>query len=225
VCVCVCVCVCVMAWQLCVCGSIVRCRAKVATFAAEAAASAAKAAGSPSGKATVPKSASAAVTQPRTEQLLQQIRSVDVCLTVGLSSSIVPHFTALRDKLALLSEAVQRAQPHVVIRWAFIGYRDYDAPSEQRFECVPFTFEVKTVRDRMQKLLGTDPPLTPATGDFPEDVMGGFKQALSLEWKSDARIMIHMGDRPPHGSDFQHAAGEDLYADGDPDGESPETLV
>ena len=38
--------------------------------------------------------------------------------------------------------------------------------------------------------------------DGPEDVAGALKKALSLTWKGDTRIIIHIADAPAHGSEY-----------------------
>ena len=39
-------------------------------------------------------------------------------------------------------------------------------------------------------------------GDEPEDVAGGLKKMLSLSWKGDTRIIIHIADAPAHGEEY-----------------------
>lgn len=36
-----------------------------------------------------------------------------------------------------------------------------------------------------------------------EDVAGGLKAATTLNWKAVTRVLIHIGDAPCHGREFQ----------------------
>ena len=54
-------------------------------------------------------------------------------------------------------------------------------------------------------------------GDGPEDVAGGLKKALSLTWKGDTRIIIHIADAPAHGSEYNGGMADDYPGPQDPD--------
>jgi len=59
----------------------------------------------------------------------------------------------------------------------------------------------------------------PATGggDFPEDVQGGFNQALHLAWTKDSiKMAFHIADAPGHGRDICDFG--DNHPGGSPDG-------
>ncbi len=47
--------------------------------------------------------------------------------------------------------------------------------------------------------------------DGPEDVAGALKVALSLTWKGDTRIIIHIADAPAHGSEYNGGMGDNFY--------------
>lgn len=53
--------------------------------------------------------------------------------------------------------------------------------------------------------------------DFPEDVAGGLKKALSLTWKGDTRIIIHIADAPAHGSEYNGGISDNYPGPQDPD--------
>ena len=54
-------------------------------------------------------------------------------------------------------------------------------------------------------------------GDAPEDVIGGLDQAVKLTWpeSSGSRLLIHLGDAPPHGKRRFHDT-DDQFPDGHP---------
>ncbi|CAB4402147.1 unnamed protein product [Rhizophagus irregularis] len=40
-------------------------------------------------------------------------------------------------------------------------------------------------------------------GDTPEDVLGGLNEAITkMNWKNGTRVLLHIGDSPPHGKKF-----------------------
>ncbi|RIA79403.1 hypothetical protein C1645_840768, partial [Glomus cerebriforme] len=53
--------------------------------------------------------------------------------------------------------------------------------------------------------------------DDPEDVLGGLNAAITqLSWRNGTRVLFHIGDYPPHGSQFHDF--RDDYPNGDPYG-------
>lgn len=71
--------------------------------------------------------------------------------------------------------------PNVCIRIAYVGYRDHG--DTRRFEIMPFVDRkpaaaLRTFLEPVQAYGG---------GDGPEDVVGGVREAVLLDWKSRAR--------------------------------------
>ena len=55
-------------------------------------------------------------------------------------------------------------------------------------------------------------------GDFPEDVQGGFYEALRQDWLDNSvKMAFHIFDAPGHGKDICPTGG-DSYPSGSPDG-------
>ena len=59
--------------------------------------------------------------------------------------------------------------------------------------------------------------ITGRNGDFPEDVAGGLQKALSLTWKGDTRIIIHIADAPAHGSEYNGGQRDNYPGPQNPD--------
>ncbi|PKY54536.1 kinase-like protein [Rhizophagus irregularis] len=60
--------------------------------------------------------------------------------------------------------------------------------------------------------------------DLPEDVLGGLNAAITqLDWKSSTRVLLHIGDYPPHGRRFSNI--RDKYPNGDPYGLTAESVL
>ena len=56
-------------------------------------------------------------------------------------------------------------------------------------------------------------------GDAPEDVAGGFENALKQDWQAKSRYAIFIADAPCHGKKYHnHEFGDDSYPEGDPKG-------
>src|SRR5262249_29398910 len=61
-------------------------------------------------------------------------------------------------------------------------------------------------------------------GDLPEDVLGGLNAAVTkMTWKNRTRVLLHIGDYPPHGRRFTSL--RDCYPDGDPYGLTAEGVL
>ena len=58
-------------------------------------------------------------------------------------------------------------------------------------------------------------------GDGPEDVAGGFENALKQDWPSKSKYAIFITDAPCHGDKYHEPGGDD-YPQGDPKGRKVE---
>lgn len=76
--------------------------------------------------------------------------------------------------------------PNVVVRIAYVGYRDYcDA---RRFEVMPFTD-----RDPVSALRTfLEPVKAMGGGDGPEDIVGGLRNVAALDWQARASRACHL---------------------------------
>ncbi|KAF0490691.1 kinase-like protein [Gigaspora margarita] len=66
----------------------------------------------------------------------------------------------------------------------------------------------------------------PATGggDGPEDVLGGLDAAINqLSWNDGTKVLLHIGDCPPHGKRF--TTMQDEFPGGDPNGLTAENVL
>ncbi|CAG8513880.1 8336_t:CDS:2 [Cetraspora pellucida] len=69
---------------------------------------------------------------------------------------------------------------------------------------------------KMKKTIGVN--------DDPEDVLGGLNAAITkMTWSNTTRVIIHIGDAPPHGRRFTNLS--DDYPDGDPNGLTAEEII
>lgn len=129
-------------------------------------------------------------------------RTVDVVFVVDCTASMDPWIEATRAKLVEILAEVERqlqGKANVRVRVAFVGYRDFDGVATERewkrqYEIEPLTDDVELVR----AFVGRIEPS--GGGDSAEDVFGGLQLALGLDWRADARVIIHFADAPGHGA-------------------------
>ena len=92
-----------------------------------------------------------------------------------------------------------KSHPRVrTVRLAFVGYRDYFYPADQRYFVVPFVEDEAS----FEQVVRSVQALYCKGNDEPEDMLGGLDQALKLDWKGKTRIIILVADAPCHGADF-----------------------
>jgi hypothetical protein len=142
--------------------------------------------------------------------------SVDVAIVMDLTGSMTPFIAAARDSISTFFDSLDRRDPDIPLRVAFVGYRDHFA-AEDRLAVMRFTNNVDSLRKMIAKQGAFG-----GGGDGPEDVLGGLKVAETLEWQAATRILYHIADEPAHGREFNDTnAGyfnQDTYPDGDPHG-------
>lgn len=78
------------------------------------------------------------------------------------------------------------------IRMSFVGYRDH-CDAKNQYKVQSFTSDV----DKMLQFIKSI--RVSGGGDEPEDIAGGFKETLKLDWKAHARYAILVCDAPCHG--------------------------
>jgi len=135
--------------------------------------------------------------------------TIDLCFLMDCTGSMGPWIQTTKDKIKSITFEVQTLFPGSLLRIAFVGYRDFDTNS---FEILDFiSAESYQIFDNFlskTKEMGG--------GDLPEDVFGGYEKVLSINWKSQIRVLVHFADAPCHGKyyhDFQ-----DDHKDFDSDG-------
>ncbi|PRP80235.1 hypothetical protein PROFUN_12174 [Planoprotostelium fungivorum] len=153
----------------------------------------------------------------RTEQLNRFRFGLDLCFLVDVTYSMHPWIKAVRDKVGEVITAAMTIDSRVIPRVSFVGYRDHC--DEERF----FTIDFAPMDELVNLQEQLDECEAIGGGDGPEDVCGGFDQALHLDWQSSTRLIIHIADAPCHGRQYHNF--KDDYPEGDPTGLSLETLL
>lgn len=132
---------------------------------------------------------------------------IQVAFLMDCTGSMGGWMAQCRDKVESISRDVQTKFPRSNCTFAFVGYRDHcDASAGNQFAILPFTTAAAVAAFVRRQ---------PATGggDAPEDVAGGIRKALSLQWSNNvARIMIHICDAPAHGDAYNGGAADNHRA-------------
>ncbi|KAF0519077.1 kinase-like protein [Gigaspora margarita] len=127
------------------------------------------------------------------------------------------HIAAAKNHILRSSNYVKNYNSDIKLWFGFCGYRDHC--DRDRLQILDFTNtheEFKEYIDYKVKAKGGR--------DIPEDVLGGLNAAItSMNWKSGTRVLIHIGDAPPHGRRFTKKTDE--YPNGDPKGLTAEKVL
>ncbi|KAI9024804.1 hypothetical protein DFJ74DRAFT_56910 [Hyaloraphidium curvatum] len=153
----------------------------------------------------------------RTSRTLTSMNvTVDIAFMVDCTGSMTTLIGYTKKIVSELLGELQKSFPHVNVRMAFIGYRDFDDRGRPNYEVIPFG-TVEAVAPQLQSVQA----LSGFGGDWAEDVLGGLKKAIALDWRSDslARVLIHILDAPPHGKMFRDVgrSADRYYEDDKPD--------
>lgn len=118
-----------------------------------------------------------------------------------------PYIEAAKREIASTIEELEREYPTSSFEVAFVGYRDYgDEEQSIRIGWSP----VEQLLDQLQRI-------EPEGGiDAAEDVANGLLHVAELAWTADVRILVHIGDAPPHGMQYHRPTVSDRFPRGDP---------
>ena len=125
--------------------------------------------------------------------------NVSLAFLLDCTYSMQASINDAKDKIdSIVEESNKRFGGQIKI--AFVGYRDYC--DSNKIEKLDFTSSVEEFKTFVGDIKAS------GGGDLCEDVIGGLKEVLDLEWEEGShRILIHIADAPSHGRRFY------LYAD------------
>jgi hypothetical protein len=143
---------------------------------------------------------------------------VDLCFVLDCSGSMKPHIAAAKDCILQVSNYIKNTNPNIKLRVGFCGYRDYFNKSNH-LQIFNFTDQYETFTKYLRNNV-----IAISNDDDPEDVLGGLNAAVNqMDWQNTTRVLLHIGDFPPHGRRFTNL--RDKYPDGDPNGLTPESVL
>src|SRR4051812_40359557 len=115
---------------------------------------------------------------------------VDLCFVLDCTGSMGSYITAAKECILQVVELMKRANIELWV--GFCGYRDHcDSNRLQIFDFTDSYSELERyISDEVQATGG---------GDGPEDVLGGLNAAIhGMNWSHRTRVLLHLGDAPPH---------------------------
>ena len=154
------------------------------------------------------------------------ISSLDICFVMDCTGSMAGSISACQEQVITIAENLKarlcEQGSSAAVRMSFVAYRDWDLRGMQQYtyggvQVEPFTEDIERLRNmvRAQEASGG--------ADGPEDICGGLRAALEMEWESQQRVLFLVADAPCHGSKY-HPMG-DHYPQGDPLGDHPEEQI
>jgi hypothetical protein len=117
-------------------------------------------------------------------------RSLDLVLCLDTTGSMTPYIDDLKKKLTPIVR--ERVEGFTTFRVGLMIYKDY-WPDEYITRKAPFTADL----DRLDRLIKSI--TTYGGGDIPEAVYEAlYAAAAEYDWSADVRLIILVGDAPPH---------------------------
>ena len=155
-------------------------------------------------------------------QKLLATKTVDLAFCVDCTGSMKQWLEFVKAKVVNIATAVKKDPRVMRVRMAFVGYRDYVYPSDQRYVLIPFMDNP----DQFANSIRDVPALYCNGNDEPEDLLGGLNQCITkLEWQSKCRIVIVITDAPCHGGKEYHDLEENPNNASYRDPLRPDTLL
>ncbi|CAG8782984.1 4058_t:CDS:2, partial [Cetraspora pellucida] len=149
---------------------------------------------------------------------IENSMNLDICFVLDCTSSMFPYIKAAKEHILKVASYVNSNNSNIKLWVGFCGYRDYYNHSD-RLQIFDFTNSLEKFKTYL-----TNKVMAIPNDDNPEDVLGGLNAAITeMTWSYATRIIIHIGDAPPHGRRFTNLA--DRYPDGDPDGLTAENIL
>ncbi|KAF0536075.1 kinase-like protein [Gigaspora margarita] len=150
---------------------------------------------------------------------IEDSMNFDLCFVLDCTGSMSPYIEAAKEHILKVAGYVNSNNSNIKFRVGFCGYRDHFNRSD-RLQIFDFTNSLEKFKTYI-----TNKVTAISNNDEPEDVLGGLNAAITeMTWSHATRILIHIGDAPPHGRRFNTGLF-DYYPDGDPNGLTAERVL
>ncbi|KAF0340284.1 kinase-like protein [Gigaspora margarita] len=152
---------------------------------------------------------------------IEDSMNVDLCFVLDCTSSMDAHIEAAKEHILKVANYVSNYNSNIKFWVGFCGYRDHC--DRERLQIFDFNNSLEKFKIYITTKVVAD------GGDDPaEDVLGGLNAAITrMTWSNSTRVIIHIGDAPPHGrryhtdNNFEY----DDYPEGDPNGLTAESVL
>ena len=131
-------------------------------------------------------------------------KTLDLALICDCTGSMSSWMTRAKQTLNKIITNIKKTHKDLKVRTSFTGYRDFT--DHNHFQIKDFTEDTDSVRNFISKLSAT------GGGDAAEDVSGGLKKTLELDWQGDTRIAFLICDAAEHGDKYHRNGYSDNYA-------------
>ncbi len=123
------------------------------------------------------------------------IGELDLVFLVDETGSMGAYIEEVKGRLVEIIEALRRAPLCRSLRLGLVSYRDHP-PQDGSFasRVVPLTDDIASIKKGVERMEAS------GGGDGPESVTDGLYDLVRLEWRPRAaRVVVWVGDAPPHG--------------------------
>jgi Ca-activated chloride channel family protein len=127
--------------------------------------------------------------------LQKGIGELDLVFLVDETGSMGAYIDEVKRRLLEIIEALKAAPLCRSLRMGLVGYRDHP-PQDYSFasRAVPLTDDIEAIRRGVMEMAAS------GGGDGPESVTDGLFDVVRLNWRPRAaRVVVWVGDAPPHG--------------------------
>jgi hypothetical protein len=149
---------------------------------------------------------------------IKRSMEVDLCFVLDCTGSMDEHIAAAKDCILQVVEYMERTNPNIKLWVGFCGYRDHYDGSD-RLQIFDFTNSYSLFKSYISEEVPAK-----GGGNAPEDVLGSLSEAANnMNWRHTTRVLLHVGDSPPHGSHFTERFND--FPKGDPFGLTAESVL
>ncbi|MBK9262180.1 MAG: VWA domain-containing protein [Polyangiaceae bacterium] len=120
---------------------------------------------------------------------------IDLVFLVDETGSMGAYIEEVKRRLLEIIEAIRRAPLCRSLRLGLVSYRDHP-PQDRSFasRVVPLTDDIASIKKGVERMQAS------GGGDGPESVTDGLYDIVRLDWRPRAaRVVVWVGDAPPHG--------------------------
>lgn len=147
---------------------------------------------------------------------VQGNKTLDMMFIIDCTGSMGSWIEACKREIKSIIDCIRNQFFNIQIRVSIVAYRDH-CDGNQIAEIFPFSQNIEACQQFIKKLVAT------GGGDGPEDVAGGFENALKQDWQGQSRYAILLADAPCHGKKYTDMY--DNYPQGDPKGRLVENQI
>ena len=145
---------------------------------------------------------------------MEELSQLDLMFCVDLTGSMQTFLRAAQSHMVAILTSLASSNG-ADLRFGVCGYRDY-SEHETTTQCFPLNSDLKTTQAVLQQLQAYSPE---DNLDAAEAVFAGLAECLAMEWRAHAyRIVILVGDAPPHGCGATAQPYPDRWPHVDPSG-------